>query len=217
MMHITTEQAIQVLLDNGMHLTIESGGVSDFLSSIISTFLGVIFGGIVTIIINNLNQINMIYKEIEMKLLELQEEIDVSKKEIEDEFGYHIGVVKRLEGMRKDLKNLIEKNKVELKDIQSEFDEIFKNIQENINILEVPINIFTKQDFYKELDRLDTSVLNLREKIQSIRSNPIKLLIQKKYRRVTSSRKKIVVKARKKRMLILCEKVIRKIRKKNPK
>ena len=70
-MHITTEQAIQVLLDNGMHLTIESGGVSDFLSSIISTFLGVIFGGIVTIIINNLNQINMIYKEIEMKLLEL--------------------------------------------------------------------------------------------------------------------------------------------------
>lgn len=211
-MNITTQQAIQALLDNGIHLTIEGGGISDFLSSVISTFLGVIFGGIVTIIINNLNQINMIYKEIEMKLLELQEEIDVSKKEIEDELGYHRGVVERLEGMRKDLKNLIEKNKVELKDISHEFGELFEVIHKNIMMLKERYNIYDEKDFYKGLNSLDASILSLRTKIQSIRSNPIKLLIQKRHRRVIKSRKKTLIKVRKNRILILSEKISRKIR-----
>lgn len=50
-MEITAQQAIEVLLKNGMNLTIESGN-SEFWLTLVSTMIGAIFGGMITLIVN---------------------------------------------------------------------------------------------------------------------------------------------------------------------
>lgn len=142
-MEITAQQAIEVLLRNGMTISV-GGGINDFILTLIGTLIGAVFGGMITLKVN---------RTFELERLRINNVIEMHKSILPriEECQKALGIVQSyFESNEENDKDEMEETDVIKHDLAKKaFEDAFFLLNTEVNNYEIELSMFLSQ--YDEL------------------------------------------------------------------
>lgn len=173
-MEITTQQALQTLLENGIQISI-NGGIENFLSSVLSTLIGVIAGGWITLAIGKRVEQEKVIKKFEIILIEYKNELEKIDRNYDK-----IEIRTYLDSILNLSKKLLDEIKKEFVEVDNALEELFEVVEEfqnyvkeNHKNIEHSKNVEINTEEIRK--KIDETVVILRK----YRKNPIYCLVKR--------------------------------------